>query len=72
MYCGTGCLHRRESLSGTHLRDYKPKRDTKATKREDHRTVHELNEASKALATCTYEQGTQWGKEVVLFVCVFV
>ncbi|KAJ1410809.1 Nucleotide-diphospho-sugar transferase [Sesbania bispinosa] len=64
-YCGTGTFHRRESLSGTHLRDYRAKWDTKP-KREDHRTITELNEASKALATCTYEQGTQWVKEMGL------
>nr|KYP73481.1 Cellulose synthase-like protein E6 [Cajanus cajan] len=61
MFCGTGCLHRRESLSGAYLRDYKAKWDFKS-KTINNRTVHELNQASKALATCTYEEGTQWGK----------
>ncbi|KAK7299922.1 hypothetical protein RJT34_10751 [Clitoria ternatea] len=65
LYCGTGCLHRRESLSGAYLRDCKAKWEMKP-KPNDNRTVHELNEASKALATCTYEQGTQWGKEMGL------
>ncbi|XP_061337624.1 cellulose synthase-like protein E6 [Gastrolobium bilobum] len=65
LYCGTGCFHRRESLSGTSLRDYRTKCYNKP-KREDNRTVNELNEASKALVTCTYEQGTQWGKEMGL------
>ncbi|RDX76910.1 Cellulose synthase-like protein E6, partial [Mucuna pruriens] len=65
LYCGSGCLHRRESLSGAFLRDYKAKWDIKP-KRKNKRTVDELNEASKALATCTYEEGTQWGKEMGL------
>ncbi|XP_072078244.1 cellulose synthase-like protein E6 isoform X4 [Arachis hypogaea] len=65
LYCGTGCFHRRESLSGSHFRDYKAKLDHMImnTKIEDNRTVDELNEASKLLATCTYEHGTLWGKE---------
>ncbi|TKY57409.1 Cellulose synthase protein E6 [Spatholobus suberectus] len=67
LYCGTGCLHRRESLSGAYLRDYKAKWDIKSKRSNDNnRTVDELNEASKALATCTYEEGTQWGKEMGL------
>ncbi|KAK7276975.1 hypothetical protein RIF29_18124 [Crotalaria pallida] len=66
LYCGTGCFHRRESLSGTYLKDFKAKLDIKHTRKEDKRTIHELNEASKALATCTYENGTRWGKEMGL------
>ncbi|KAG4964292.1 hypothetical protein AAZX31_14G012800 [Glycine max] len=62
LFCGTGCFHRRESLSGAYLIDYKAKWDIKP-KINDNRTINELNEASKALATCTYEEGTQWGKE---------
>ncbi|KAI8016356.1 Cellulose synthase-like protein E6 [Camellia lanceoleosa] len=27
------------------------------------RTIHELEEGSKILANCSYEKGTQWGKE---------
>ncbi|XP_019456035.1 PREDICTED: cellulose synthase-like protein E6 [Lupinus angustifolius] len=65
LYCGTGCFHRRESLSGTYFKDYLPNKDTNP-KREDKRTVNELNEASKALATCTFEKDTQWGKEMGL------
>ncbi|KAI7993157.1 Cellulose synthase-like protein E6 [Camellia lanceoleosa] len=30
------------------------------------RTVHELEEGSKILANCSYEKGTQWGKEMGL------
>ncbi|KAG2390739.1 Cellulose synthase-like protein [Vigna angularis] len=65
LFCGTGCLHRRESLSGSHLKDYKVNWEKKP-KRNNNRTIDELNEASKALATCTYEEGTLWGKEMGL------
>ncbi|CAL0315927.1 unnamed protein product [Lupinus luteus] len=65
LYCGTGCFHRRESISGTSFKDYIPNKDTNP-KREDKRTLNELNEASKALATCTFEKDTQWGKEMGL------
>ncbi|XP_028771555.1 cellulose synthase-like protein E6 isoform X1 [Neltuma alba] len=66
LYCGTGCFHRRESLSGMHFKNYyKPKWDTKP-KTEDKRTADELIEVSKALVSCTYEDGTQWGKEMGL------
>lgn len=68
LFCGTGCFHRRESLWGTYLKDYRAQRGMIKAKREDKRTVNELNEASKALATCTYEKGTQWGKEVCVYV----
>jgi len=69
LFCGTGCLHRRESLSGSYPRDCRVKWESKP-KRNHNRTIDEVNEASKALATCTYEEGTQWGKEVS--VCLFV
>ncbi|MED6218597.1 hypothetical protein PIB30_028031 [Stylosanthes scabra] len=72
LYCGTGCFHRRESLSGAHFKDYKAKLDHNIMVKmnpkveEDKRSVDELNEASKVLATCTYENGTLWGKEMGL------
>ncbi|KAI4306233.1 hypothetical protein L6164_029525 [Bauhinia variegata] len=65
MYNGTGCFHRRESITGMHFKDYKPKHDS-YSKREDKRTVDELIDASKVLADCTYEQGTLWGKQMGL------
>ncbi|KAL9316756.1 hypothetical protein ACSQ67_017757 [Phaseolus vulgaris] len=65
LFCGTGCLHRRESLSGSYPRDCRVKWESKP-KRNHNRTIDEVNEASKALATCTYEEGTQWGKEMGL------
>lgn len=65
LYCGTGCFHRRESLSGMHFKDYcKAKCDITKRNTADKRTVEELIEATKVLASCTYEKGTLWGKEV--------
>ncbi|KAK0600710.1 hypothetical protein LWI29_017742 [Acer saccharum] len=66
LYSGTGCFHRRESLSGKkYSKDYRGDRDIE-TKKNDQRNVHELEEASKFLANCSYEKNTQWGKEMGL------
>ena len=63
-YIGTGCFLRRETLSGK-----KYKKNYKADwKRWSNRSVEEstsvLEETSKVLASCSYEENTQWGKEV--------
>lgn len=63
MYCGTACFHRRDSLSGAkYSNDY---RDINEAKNKDKRSVDQLEKASKVLASCIYEKGTQWGKEVL-------
>ncbi|KAI3466411.1 hypothetical protein Pfo_023074 [Paulownia fortunei] len=65
LYIGTGCFHRRESLSGkkyyeNHRLEWNNVKDnTKGT-------VEELEVASKPLADCSYEKGTLWGKEMGL------
>lgn len=65
-YCGTGCLHRRESLSGAkYSKDCKEHTVETKVKKND-RTVDELEDASKVLASCSYEQDTQWGREVFI------
>ena len=33
-------------------------------------SLHELEEKSKALASCTYEENTLWGKKVTFFLIV--
>ena len=72
LYSGTGCFHRRESLSGKqYSKDYRGDRDIE-TKKNDQRSVHELEEASKVLANCNYEKNTQWGKEVSLLIFFFL
>ncbi|XP_065632920.1 cellulose synthase-like protein E6 [Quercus suber] len=65
-YIGSGCFHRREILCG---RKYSKecKVDWKRLKnREVEESVSVLEETCKVLASCTYEENTQWGKEVSL------
>ncbi|KAF7815988.1 cellulose synthase-like protein E6 [Senna tora] len=75
MFIGTGCFHRRESLSGMHFKHYNntPKCDINPnininTQDQDHhkmmrRSVEALIEASKGVSSCGYEEGSEWGKE---------
>ncbi|KAK3200012.1 hypothetical protein Dsin_023427 [Dipteronia sinensis] len=66
LYCGTGCFHRRESLSGRkYCKDYRGNKDIEANKNFE-KKVNELEEVSKVLANCSYETDTQWGKEMGL------
>lgn len=73
MYCGTGCLHRRESLCGRKFSEdqtfeWKNKLQEKST----YKTVEELEEASKIVANCSYEEGTQWGKQVLIPLSIWI
>ncbi|KAF6176799.1 hypothetical protein GIB67_014173 [Kingdonia uniflora] len=66
LYIGTGCFHRRESLCGKKYETgykFDMKRRIEGKVKE---SVNELEETSKILANCTYEEGTQWGKEMGL------
>ena len=66
LYCGTGCFHRRESLCGkVYSKDYKGELNLEAKKNND-KTVNELEELSKVFANCSAEKDTQWGKNVSL------
>ncbi|XVE80560.1 hypothetical protein DITRI_Ditri14bG0149900 [Diplodiscus trichospermus] len=61
MYCGTGCFFRRVSLS-----ENKYSKECKGswnsdTRKNDQRTVTELEDESKVVASCGSEKGTQWG-----------
>uniref|UniRef100_A0A2N9GQN2 Glycosyltransferase 2-like domain-containing protein n=1 Tax=Fagus sylvatica TaxID=28930 RepID=A0A2N9GQN2_FAGSY len=62
-YIGTGCFHRRETLCGLkHSEDYKP--DWKRwNNREVDGSTSVQEETCKVLASCSYEENTQWGKE---------
>ncbi|KAF8391685.1 hypothetical protein HHK36_023994 [Tetracentron sinense] len=65
-YVGTGCFHKRETLCGRkYNKEYKGElkreKDWKVEERPS-----ELVETSKIFANCTYEENTQWGKEVSL------
>ena len=64
-YIGTGCFHRREILCGKkYSKDYKSD-----WKKENYTTLDEsantLEETCKVLASCNYEENTQWGNEVL-------
>jgi len=62
LYIGTGCFHRREILCGRKFNDQIKKEAS----------LHELEEKSKALASCTFEKNTLWGKEVTIFLIVHI
>ncbi|GAY47730.1 hypothetical protein CUMW_106600 [Citrus unshiu] len=66
LYTGSGCFHRREILCGSKYSketkiEWKSKKDSKGEE-----SLLDLEETSKALASCTYERNTQWGKEMGL------
>ncbi|GMN62348.1 hypothetical protein TIFTF001_031429 [Ficus carica] len=65
LYIGSGCFHRRDILSGRKFGEECKKEE----RREDGnklKSIFELEETSKALASCTYEENTQWGNEIGL------
>ncbi|KAJ7014353.1 cellulose synthase-like protein E1 isoform X2 [Populus alba x Populus x berolinensis] len=66
LYIGTGCFHRRDTLCG---REFSQDSKIEWKKHNDHRrqqSVHKLEEETKTLASCTYEQNTKWGDEMGL------
>ncbi|EXB51025.1 Cellulose synthase-like protein E6 [Morus notabilis] len=66
LYCGTGCFHRRESLSGEKYSKGNRFQWNTEAKRNEGKSVNDLEKSSKVLASCCYEKGTQWGKEMGL------
>ncbi|AES70600.1 cellulose synthase-like protein [Medicago truncatula] len=76
MYIGTGCFHRRDALCGRKYSDqYKIDWKNANDENIDHMikevSLQELEEKSKTLASCTYEENTSWGKEMgLLYGCV--
>ncbi|KAI6690780.1 hypothetical protein NL676_027608 [Syzygium grande] len=61
LYCGTGCFHRRDSLCGRrYSQGRKPEWSCEARRDEP---VEQLEQGSKLVADCSYEKGSQWGKE---------
>ncbi|KAK6917890.1 Cellulose synthase [Dillenia turbinata] len=63
-YIGSGCFHRRESLSGLkYTKEWKTESKRENNRNEKYSTT-ELEEICKVLASCTYEENTQWGKEM--------
>lgn len=69
LYVGTGCFHRRDVLCGKkYSKGYRNDWNSN-NYRNSQDNATELEEKSKHLASCAYEENTQWGKEVSLFAC---
>ncbi|MED6185009.1 hypothetical protein PIB30_052926 [Stylosanthes scabra] len=66
LYIGTCCFHRRDALSGMKFSVGYKNDLLKSDERDNSIEVnlHELEVKSKALASCTYEENTLWGKEM--------
>ncbi|KAL5802192.1 hypothetical protein ACOSQ4_030497 [Xanthoceras sorbifolium] len=62
-YIGTGCFHRRDTLCGRKFDKESPNRWYMKNDPKTEVSLHELEAKSKVLASCTYEENTQWGKE---------
>ncbi|KOM46408.1 hypothetical protein LR48_Vigan07g011200 [Vigna angularis] len=65
IFIGTCCFLRREALcsnkfSGEYKNDWNDENENEVTEVN----LHELAENSKALADCTYEKNTLWGKKI--------
>ncbi|KAF3952439.1 hypothetical protein CMV_022000 [Castanea mollissima] len=65
-YIGSGCFHRREILCGKNYSKECKVDWKRLTKREVEQSISVLEETCKVLASCTYEENTQWGKEMGL------
>ncbi|KAJ6838116.1 cellulose synthase-like protein E6 isoform X1 [Iris pallida] len=66
LYVGSGCFHRRESLCG---KKFSPTYKAELIGGKPQITevsAYILEERSRGLAACTYEENSQWGKEVGL------
>ncbi|KAH6778605.1 cellulose synthase like E1 [Perilla frutescens var. frutescens] len=66
LYVGTGCFHRRESLSGKKFSTDHMIESRNVEHNIKGRSVEELESSSKVLANCSYEKGTLWGKDMGL------
>ncbi|KAI3838605.1 hypothetical protein MKX03_030371 [Papaver bracteatum] len=66
LYIGTGCFHRRETLLGRKYSKGNPLRIDTSVRKLPEGSVEELEDKSKALASCTYEENTEWGNEMGL------
>ncbi|XP_058765403.1 cellulose synthase-like protein E1 [Vicia villosa] len=69
MYIGTGCFHRRDVLCGRKF-NKQYRNDWNNEENIDNMieaSLQEMEEKSKPLASCTYEENSSWGKEVGLY-----
>ncbi|XP_004296328.1 PREDICTED: cellulose synthase-like protein E1-like [Fragaria vesca subsp. vesca] len=65
-YIGTGCFHRRDTLSGKKFSKVNKSEMKWEDNKREYIGIHELEQSSKRLASCTFEENTQWGKEMGL------
>jgi len=66
LFIGTCCYLRRDALwwkkfSREYKNDWNDENENEVTEVN----LHELEEESKALANCSYEKNTLWGKKVI-------
>ncbi|KAK7387180.1 hypothetical protein VNO78_27753 [Psophocarpus tetragonolobus] len=66
LYIGSGCFHKRESLCGMKFTDQYRNDWNSEDDQFKEAFLHELEEQSKTLASCNYEENTSWGKEIGL------
>ncbi|GFP95030.1 cellulose synthase-like protein e6 [Phtheirospermum japonicum] len=66
LYVGTGCFHRRESLSGKRYSESRNIQHQIGKHSTKGQTIEEIEQASTNLANCSYEKGTLWGREMGL------
>ncbi|KAJ9690008.1 hypothetical protein PVL29_012597 [Vitis rotundifolia] len=65
-YVGSGCFHRRDTLCGMKYGKECERVWKREYDRENRESASVLEESCKVLASCTYEENTQWGKEMGL------
>ncbi|XP_010552366.2 PREDICTED: LOW QUALITY PROTEIN: cellulose synthase-like protein E1 [Tarenaya hassleriana] len=64
LYIGTGCFHRRDVICG---RRYGDEESESVWQTGNHKKMGEISEEEiKNLASCTYDENSQWGKEMGL------
>ncbi|KAF1881828.1 hypothetical protein Lal_00042544, partial [Lupinus albus] len=66
LYIGTCCFHRRDALCGKKYNGRFMNNWKSEIEHVMETNLQELEEQSKALACCTYEENTLWGKEMGL------
>ncbi|KAK7305268.1 hypothetical protein VNO77_43170 [Canavalia gladiata] len=66
LYIGSGCFHRRDTLMGMKFSDQYRNNWNSEDNQFEEASLQELEEKSKILASCTYEENTQWGNEIGL------
>ncbi|KAM5582646.1 cellulose synthase-like protein E1 [Rosa sericea] len=66
LYIGSGCFHNREVLCGKKFSKGCRSEMKWEDKRGEEISIHDLEETSKSFASCTFEENTQWGKQMGL------